>query len=416
MQIYIHIPFCEQKCGYCRFASVWKIQNLHIAKYVDFLCKEINKGQTHRSAPTKNNVGVNLCVHPKTTISTIYFWWWTPWVLSLEQLESIFTALKNKFIFSNNIEISLESTPDKITKRNLEWWDTLWINRLSMWVQTLNLQSLETIWRGNKWDIERALDIIGQTHRSAPTKNNVGVNLCVHPLNISLDFIIWLPHVAQWEIKKDIEYILNKYSFIKHISVYMLEDYYSPDKIKPHPSPPLTREGIDQEINSKFQKITYPEDWWEMWITEEQYLWEYSEVKKYLESQWFKSYEISNYAEPWFECKHNQWYWNHSTVLWFWLWAYWFVNNIRYANSENFSEYYEWKRILETKLNSEDIFLETVMFQLRTSWLRENIYKELNQEKLKCFISEWYLNKKSDKIVLSDKWVLVMDYILWEIV
>ena len=399
MQIYIHIPFCEQKCGYCRFASVWKIQNLHIAKYVDFLCKEITL--TPSPSPLEER-GV--------TIETIYFGWWTPWVLSLKQLEKIFIVLKNTFIFSNNIEITLESTPDKITAQNLAGWDKLWINRLSMWVQTLNQKSLETIWRGNKWDIEKALNIIWDRSLERLVS-----------YNISLDFIIWLPYVEKWEIKKDIEYILNKYNFVKHISVYMLEDYYNPGKI----------------IETKYDNITYPENWWKMWIREEEYLQEYSEVKNYLESEWFDRYEISNYSKSkspsWkggvpeggggYSCKHNQWYWKHSEIIWFGLWAYWFIDKTRYANSEKFSEYYEWKRILESTLNSEDLFLETVMFQLRTSGLEENTYKKLNQEKLNFFIEEKYLEKNTSfstegfsSLQLTDKWVLVMDYILWEIV
>ena len=392
MQIYIHIPFCEQKCGYCRFASVWKIQNLHIAKYVDFLCKEIKKiwtSDTNKNSPIipflKGDEDKNK------QISTIYFGWGTPGVLSLKQLEKIFIALKSKFIFSDNIEISLESTPDKITKQNLIGWERLWINRLSMWVQTLNQKSLEAIWRGNKWDIEKALKALTPSPSSLREREIK---------NISIDFIIWLPYVVKWEIKKDIEYILKKYDFIKHISVYMLEDYYNPDKI----------------IETQYDNITYPDDWWKMWIAEEDYLEEYSEVKTYLKSEWFTRYEISNYAKPWFECKHNKWYWNHSEVIWFGLWAYWFVDKTRYANSEKFSEYYQWKKILETKLNSEDIFLETVMFQLRTSWVEQDICKKLNKERLEFFLREWYLEKKSDKIMLLDKWVLVMDYILKEIV
>ena len=392
MQIYNHIPFCEQKCGYCRFASVWKIQNLHIAKYVDFLCKEIKKiwtSDTNKNSPIipflKGDEDKNK------QISTIYFGWGTPGVLSLKQLEKIFIALKSKFIFSDNIEISLESTPDKITKQNLIGWERLWINRLSMWVQTLNQKSLEAIWRGNKWDIEKALKALTPSPSSLREREIK---------NISIDFIIWLPYVVKWEIKKDIEYILKKYDFIKHISVYMLEDYYNPDKI----------------IETQYDNITYPDDWWKMWIAEEDYLEEYSEVKTYLKSEWFTRYEISNYAKPWFECKHNKWYWNHSEVIWFGLWAYWFVDKTRYANSEKFSEYYQWKKILETKLNSEDIFLETVMFQLRTSWVEQDICKKLNKERLEFFLREWYLEKKSDKIMLLDKWVLVMDYILKEIV
>ena len=428
MQIYIHIPFCEQKCDYCRFASVGNSQKFLIEKYVRYLCKEISSS-TPCGWPNASDQpqGVTL-----QKISTIYFGWWTPWVLSLEQLEKIFTILREKFTFSNDIEISLESTPDRVTPENVEWWKNLWITRLSMWVQTLNNKSLQAIWRGNKWDIEIALENIEEHYKSCTWNTNpspFGYLVCPNysegtlwkrEIVISLDFIIWLPHVGKWETLRDIRYILEKYSFVKHISVYMLEDYYNEDKI----------------IETSFDKKTYPEDWDKIWIMEDDYLWEYTEISKYLRSKWYAKYEISNFAQPWYECRHNIWYWNHSEIAAFWLWAYWLIKNIipsilqasslktngrgyeymRYANSEKFVEYYAWKKIHETELTQQDIFLETVMFQLRTSWLQEVIYNKLNQEKIEYFLENKYLEKKSNKIVLLDKWVLVMDYILSEIV
>ena len=405
MQIYIHIPFCEQKCNYCRFASIWKIhsgrsalevQDLHIAKYVSFLCEEIKENKYNPSAfqaAPFNSKG--------SKISTIYFWWWTPWVLKLEQFEKILKIIKNKYILDKNCEITIETTPDKITKENLIGWKKLWINRISIWIQTLNKRSLEEIWRWNKWDIIKALEnikenISGKTHK-------------FDPINISVDFIIWLPYVKKWEILENIKYVLDNFDFIKHISVYMLEDYYSPDKI----------------IETKYDNITYPEDWWKQGIKEEEYLEEYSNIKKYLIEKWFNNYEISNYWKSWFECKHNIWYWNHKEILAFWLWAFWYVNNTRYANADNFKDYYKWKKLFEKKLTQEDIFLEKVMFQLRTSWIEKNIYKKLDRKKIDYFIENNYLENSpiisfhkgnEPKIKLTDKWVLVMDYILSEII
>lgn len=376
-QIYIHIPFCEQKCGYCRFASIWKIQDLHIAKYVSFLCEEIKTGYPQEV--------------PLQKIKTIYFWWWTPWVLKVEQFEKILNTIKNKYTLEENCEITIETTPDKINKENLIWWKKLWVNRISMWIQTLNEKSLKEIWRWNKWDINNALEKFKK------------YNLIK---NISVDFIIWLPYVKKWEILENIKFILNKYKFIKHISVYMLEDYYSPDKI----------------IETKYDNITYPNKWEKQGIKDEEYLWEYSSIKKYLTENWFNKYEISNYWKPWFECKHNIWYWKHNEILAFWLWAFWYVNNVRYANSENFKNYYAWKKIFENKLNKEDIFLEKVMFQLRTSWIEENTYKKLDTKKIDYFIKNNYLEFSfsakgfSPLLKLTDKWVLVMDYILKEII
>jgi len=135
MQVYIHIPFCELKCKYCRFASIWKVQNLHINKYVSFLCKEIDSSS--KLSPLEE----------KEVLSTIYFGWWTPSILEKEHLIKIFKTLRQKFKFSDDIEITIESTPNNITQKKIEIWQNLWINRISIWIQTLNEKSLEEIWR-----------------------------------------------------------------------------------------------------------------------------------------------------------------------------------------------------------------------------------------------------------------------------
>jgi len=365
---YIHIPFCELKCSYCRFASIWVSQKLKIDFYVKNLISEIKK------SPLKKGI-----------LNSIYFWGWTPSVLSKNNLSEILEILKNKFWFSENIEITLESTPNNVTKNNLKIWEELWINRISIWIQTLNLESLTEINRWNKWDIELCLKNL------ANFKGD---------LNVNFDFIIWLPYVKSGEILENISYILEKYSFVKHISVYMLEEYYSADKI----------------IETKYDNIIYPKSWNKLWIKDEQYLEEYMWIKKYLIKSGFNNYEISNFWRPWFECEHNKAYWNHKEVLAFWMWAWWFVNKKRYLNADSFIDYYAGKKIFEDKLSENDIFLEKLMFWLRTSWIEKNIYEKLDQEKINYFLENWYFKKESNKIVLSDSWILVMDYILWEIV
>jgi len=394
MQVYIHIPFCDLKCKYCRFASIWKIQNLHINKYVSFLCKEIKS-----SKQLQNYLIPELKRRSKIVLDTIYFWWWTPSVLSEQNLKDIFEALKSRFIFSDNIEITLESTPNNITLKNLKIWKNLGINRLSIGIQTLNQKSLEEIWRGTKNPIP-GLEKIANYRKKYQSWGWA----------VSLDFIIWLPYVRKWEILNNIKYVLENYDFIKHISVYMLEEYYNPDKI----------------IETKYDNIIYPENWNKLWLKDEEYLEEYSAIKKFLIEKWFINYEISNFAKPWSLCKHNKWYWEHKEVLAFWMWAYGLVKNfkgernknlyIRYANADNFKDYYAGKKIFEEKLNDKDLFLEKVMFQLRTNWLEKEIYKKLEREKINYFIKNWYLKKESEKIILTDSWVLVLDYILKEII
>jgi len=386
---YIHIPFCELKCKYCRFASIWISQKLKIDFYIKNLIYEIKKSSFQ-----------------KGILNSIYFWGWTPSILEKNHLESIIFELKNKYVFHENIEITLESTPNNVTKENLKIWNDIWINRLSIWIQTLNEKSLKEINRGNKWDINLCFENLKKfPHLTSPKGRGI-------EQNISLDFIIWLPYVKKWEILENIKYIFKNYDFIKHISVYMLEEYYNPDKI----------------IETKYDNIIYPNDWNKLWISDEDYLNEYSNIKIFLISKWFNNYEISNFWLKGFECKHNKAYWNHWEIYAFWLWAWWLVKKnwdyYRYLNSDNFKDYYEWKKIFENKLTKNDLFLEKVMFGLRTKWLEKDIYEKLDQDKINYFIENNYMQKNppfkkggiGENLVLTDSWILVMDYILSEIV
>ena len=366
---YIHIPFCDQKCGYCRFASIWSTQKFQVSKYVHSLIDEVQKSAFIKS---------------QHSLKSIYFWWGTPSVLEEQQMKKILDTMKNLYDFNSEIEITLETTPMNVNQKSIDYWNKLGINRVSMWIQTLRKKSLNEIWRGNKGDIINALDILEKWSID----------------NISIDFIIGLPYVELGEIKKDIEFVLENYDVVKHISVYMLEEYYSEDKI----------------IETKYDKITYPDDWNTLWIADEDYLSEYIEIKEFLRWKWFDSYEISNFAKPWYECNHNKAYWNHSEIHAFWLWAYWYHNSARYRNSESFKEYYNREKIISEKSYEDDIFLEQVMFQLRTSGIEDKVRWKLDESKISLFKKDWYLKEEEGKIKLEDTGVLVMDYILKEII
>jgi len=366
---YIHIPFCESKCKYCRFASVWKVNKILIKKYLD----KLNDDIISFKRPVKN-AGL---------LSSIYFWWWTPSILEEKDLQKIINNLKNKFWFKNHIEITLETTPKNITFKNIKSWENLWINRISIWIQTLNDKTLKEIWRDNKKTILNWLNLFSKNRKIK---------------NISLDFIIWLPYVKKWEILKDIKFFLKNYDFIKHISVYMLEDYYL------------------QNNENWFEKIAYPNNWKLLWIKQKDYLKEYLKIKKYLEKKWFFRYELSNFAKVGYECKHNKSYWNHSENVWFWLWSHSFINNTRYAYKDDFIWYYSWKLEYEELLNKNDIFLEKVLFWFRTFWISKSIYKKLNMQKIKKFINAWLLEIKNENLCITDNWVVLIDKIILEII
>ncbi len=363
---YVHIPFCESKCKYCRFASLWGVNYTQVDFYVASLIANIKEFS-----------------HIKKSLESVYFGWWTPGILKKNHVEKILETLKNTFWFQKNIEISLESTPQNLTRENLEDWKNLWVNRISFGIQTLNNDSLKEIWRTDKKTIFQALEHL----------KNSGIE------NISCDFIIGLPYVKKWEILENIQEILENFPFLKHISVYMLEDYYD----------------IDDQAKM-YEKITYPDRWEHLGIPESEYENEYNEIKNYLQTKWFFRYEISNFAKPWFECKHNQSYWNHSENIGFWLWAHGFLEWKRYAYTQDFIGYYKRKMEYEEILSDEDIFLEKLLFWLRTSWISHELFPKLSQTGIQKCREEGLIEFSWDKIILTDIWYPLMDYVLKEII
>ena len=103
MYAYIHIPFCDQKCSYCRFASVWKLQELQIETYVQSLILEIETSKLiNKTPPSLPFSGERQSMW---WLKTLYFGWGTPWVLKSEQLQRIINAVEKKYWFDENIEI-----------------------------------------------------------------------------------------------------------------------------------------------------------------------------------------------------------------------------------------------------------------------------------------------------------------------
>ena len=134
MFFYLHIPFCRQKCLYCKFALTPRFDDMKVRVYIDALKKEI---------------GDFFNIHPDASIETLYFGGGTPSVLSVAQIGEIIEIFSHQKGFSYIREITLESNPEDITPEYIEGLHRLGVNRLSLGVQTLNSESLRMIGRAD---------------------------------------------------------------------------------------------------------------------------------------------------------------------------------------------------------------------------------------------------------------------------
>ncbi|MFQ9264710.1 MAG: radical SAM family heme chaperone HemW [Clostridia bacterium] len=283
--IYIHIPFCIKKCDYCDFISYSNCFEMQ-EKYVEKLLEEIEENRQL----LKNNF-----------ISTIYIGGGTPSAIKPELIKRILDKIYEIIgIVNEKIEITIEVNPGTTTKNNLQMYRNCGINRLSIGLQSTNDSILKEIGRIHNYN--QFLD----TYKWA---NEVGFE------NINVDLMIGLPEQDIEILKDSLENVVNLKPSPKHISVYSL----------------IVEEGtkIEQKINCGEMKL--PND--------EEERRQYHYMKNFLELNGYKHYEISNFAKPGYESKHNMNCWEQKQYVGFGVAAHSYVNGIRYANMANLEEY-----------------------------------------------------------------------------
>lgn len=318
--IYIHIPFCAKKCYYCDFVSYPNMEEKQ-KEYVEALKKEI------KSYDLQNY-----------NITTIYIGGGTPSYIEskyivevLEYIKSKLNANETKF---ENMEITIEVNPGTVTKEKLLDYKKVGINRLSIGLQSTNDRLLKQIGRIHKYQ-----DFL-QTYNLA---RNVGFT------NINIDLMLGLPNQSIKDLKESIEKVISLQP--EHISIYSL----------------IVEEGTKLYKQIENGELHLPEEELERKM--------YWYTKSKLELAGYKHYEISNYAKPKRESKHNSNCWEQKQYIGIGASAHSYLDNIRYCNVSNLKEYisnmenveadFEEKYIVNERQNLEDRKNEFMLLGLR---------------------------------------------------
>ncbi|MDD4028346.1 MAG: radical SAM family heme chaperone HemW [Caldisericia bacterium] len=285
--IYIHIPYCLSKCNYCDFVSV-PIDN-HLPQYLDELGQEIQLRSKDFSF---------------MSVDSIFFGGGTPSLLSIEQIERILTQLHENYSIQNDCEITIEANPDTITKELISGYRSLGMNRISIGVQSLHDDVLAMIRR--RHTAQQAINAILWAHEAGFT-------------SINCDFIIGLPNETDRGIEEQTQQIGTLP--ITHISTYFLT---------------LSRKTPNVK-QIRLKQISIP--------SEKQTLHHWNTMVKEICAHGFRHYEISNFAKPSHECRHNLHYWNLDSWAAFGLSATGHCNpdpmkrSHRYTNFSSFFQY-----------------------------------------------------------------------------
>lgn len=313
--IYIHIPFCRKKCNYCDFYSVKWDKNKE-DNYVKAVIKEV---QSYKQ---------KIC--EKYIVDTIYFGGGTPTVIDPGNIDVIMNSIYDLFDVDSCCEISMEANPNSLTRENLNIYRKAGINRLSIGVQSLN---------------DDILKKIGRLHNSREALKGIHLAQLAGYENINVDLMFNIPGQKINDIESTVKQILNLH--IKHISFYSL---------KLEKNTPLY-------ILEQNKKIKMPGEDLERQM--------YYAGRDMMEKNNVYQYEISNFAEKGFECRHNLKYWNQEEYIGLGPDAYSFLDRKRYSNPGDIEKYCfsaeksAFIKNVQEILSDENMVFEFIMLKLR---------------------------------------------------
>ncbi len=365
--LYIHIPLCSSRCYYCDFYSSTYKGNR--GELIDALCKELTLRKDYLKGEP---------------IRTIYFGGGTPSQLSIHELETVLNNIY-KIFNCDTEEITIEANPEDLTVSYLHDLSRLPFNRLSIGIQSFHDEELKNINRRHTSQI--AIDAVHNAQEAGFS-------------NISIDLIYGLPNqtMASWTDNIEHAIALN----VPHISAYSLT---------------FEEKSI---LTKKLEKGEIKE------IDEELSLNMFKTLRERLTHAGILPYEISNFARPGFESKHNSSYWDGTPYLGIGPSAHsfdgenrqWNIANTRkyIDNITNGTPYFEIE-----KLTEKDHFNEFILTGLRRSKgislnkMRDRFMEEYTLKFLqaaKTFGVDGHLVQQGDRIFLSEDGIFISDFIL----
>lgn len=283
LSLYIHIPFCVRKCGYCDFLSAPADEKAR-DRYVQALLMEIERYQGTETADRK--------------IKTLYIGGGTPSILSVNQLDCIIHKIKCTFNFCGDIEASMEMNPGTASKEKCRALYQMGINRLSIGLQSTNDKELKTL---------------GRIHSYEDFLNTYTWCREAGFQNINVDLMAALPYQTVESYTTGLRKIIRLAP--EHISAYSL----------------ILEEGTP--FYQKYNSGCYPLP------DEEQERLMYRETEQILAQAGYERYEISNYAKKGYACRHNLVYWQGGDYLGLGLGSSSYMDGVRFHNTTDFNTY-----------------------------------------------------------------------------
>ena len=357
--LYIHIPFCQNKCYFCSFVIAVGKEH-HVDSYLDCLETE-------------------AAFYQGELLKTVYVGGGTPSLLNNIQLERLFGIIQKNFRMIPDCELTLEANPVTFDIQKAKLMRGLGVNRLSLGVQSLNDRYLKFLGRAHNADQARAaFDIL----------RKAGFD------NINLDLMYSFPGQTNEEIEQDARGIAGFGG--EHLSLYTLTI----------------------EKGSRFYHRKYA--WQDGFFQGEQY----SLITKTLESVGFSQYEISNFAKPMKESKHNMVYWRGENYIGLGVGAHSHKDGERFWNALNLMDYLHRLKKNQSPVEGRETLdpharlKETLLLGLRMHQGVDVVQLERrfrciltleSQEMINSFIAEGFLKREGSSLKTTAKGRVVLD-------
>ena len=361
--IYIHIPFCRQKCSYCDFVS-FPDKIGYAEAYMACVYKELKM----RGEELKGRV-----------FDTVYFGGGTPSYIPPKLILGAMNRIRECFTLSENPEITLELNPGTIGEEKVKIYEKAGINRFSIGLQTA---------------IDEQLEDLGRIHTA---RDYVDATKLLKGKNFSTDIMLGLKNQTKEDVRKTVE--LASACGSSHISMYALtvED-----------GTPIYTDYLNGELPDSDEVAD---------------LYDYG--RALLAEKGYKRYEISNFCKEGFESRHNMNYWQRGEYIGIGLAASSFMNGKRFTNTFNLDDYMKcvisgfFPAVDCEEVSETDAKFEKVMLALRTSkGLSLSDYKkEFSSDLEEDFPSALaktrkYLDEEGDIIRIKDEYLYVQNQIL----
>ena len=334
--IYISVPFCKTKCSYCNFASgVFSKQVFR--RYVDRVVEDISDWSEKKQIPRRLTSARDDKIEVPREVDSIYLGGGTPTLLESAQLERIFATVRQVFSVTGQAEVTVECAPGTLSSDVIHTLLRCGVNRVSLGVQSF---------------IDKEASSVARLHTRAVTLEEIARLRSAGIDNISIDLIAGLPHQTPESWEDSLAQLID--TGVPHASVYMLE--------------------VDEDSRLGRELIAGGTKYHAHFVPDEDLTAElYERACERLNSAGLSQYEISNFAHPGSESRHNLKYWTRQPYLGFGVDAHSMllsepgakIESLRLATTDSLEQYLSGAPLMETPVDDYAAIEEAFFLGLR---------------------------------------------------